>query len=98
MSDHLIVLTAERKQRRDNMCQSDKDGAEKNLEKIMQNYIVLPVDDDTTNGEIIEMLFPNEEKHEIFVNDVVFVFYARMFRLPKCWWDAPYKAESEDKE
>lgn len=77
------------------MCQSDKDGAEKNLEKIMQNYIVLPVDDDTTNGEIIEMLFPNEEKYEFFVNDVVFVLYAGVFRLPKAWWDAPYKEGKE---
>lgn len=39
-----------------------------------------------TNGEIIQALFPNIDKTFANVIDL------------NLWWNAPYKAESEDKE
>ena len=48
-----------------------------------------------TNGEVIKAAFPNIplDSDDYFVRDM----YDNI-RCWKDWWNAPYKAESEDKE
>ena len=46
-----------------------------------------------TNGDVIKAMFPNRE-----VFDGYAVVYYDHIRVDKLFWNAPYKAESEDKE
>ena len=57
------------------------------------NAIVIP--EGATNGDVIKAMFPNFHTDEM--SHTIWVGYDDMsFR--KEWWNAPYKAESEDKE
>ena len=48
--------------------------------------------DGMTNGEVIKALFPNET---MFEQTETCTYYGNM-RFDTSWWNAPYKAESED--
>lgn len=62
------------------------------------NAIVIPKG--ATNGDVIEAMFPNInqnpnpfiECYDFYVNGVT------VMKTDKEWWNAPYKAESEDNE
>ena len=52
-----------------------------------------------TNGEVIQALFPHVEVNDILFDEVVKTNLDKgIVPLSKRWWNAPYKAESEDKE
>lgn len=51
--------------------------------------------DGMTNGEVVQELFPNP--HISIRSYTVWVGYDSM-SFTREWWDAPYKAESEDNE
>ena len=48
----------------------------------------------TTNGDVIKALFPNKLKLVEVIGDAC-VYYDLM-RFDKNWWNAPYKADSEE--
>lgn len=72
----------------------------KELDAISQNYRETLQDIGVTNGEVLKTIFPNVEispnpytpSVDLFVGDIL------MMRVYRYWWNAPYKAESEDKE
>lgn len=50
-----------------------------------------PLPQNATNGDVIKAVFPNEHFMEMYA------YVACGFTLfDKNWWNAPYKAESED--
>jgi hypothetical protein len=51
--------------------------------------------DGMTNGEVIQALFPNETT---FDETATCTYYGNMMRFYTKWWNAPYKAESEDEK
>ena len=58
-----------------------------------------PLPKNATNGDMINALFPNAK--EITVDGgypLNYIIEGEWHRNLKDWWDAPYKAESEDKE
>lgn len=64
------------------------------------NAIIIP--QNATNGDVIKLLFPQIESKT--TNGLVKVYYldssneADDITIFEEWWNAPYKAESEDKE
>jgi len=58
------------------------------LEQAECDTIVINLDETTTNGDVIKTLFPDKASFN--------GGYGSYF--DKEWWNAPYKAESEDKE
>ena len=64
--------------------------------------------DNLTNGDVIKAMYPNARVGEIFPacnsDEVYYVFIEKVngvtneMRVMKSWWNAPYKAESENKE
>ena len=61
----------------------------------------IPIPDNATNGDIIKALFPKAEIHDWASEDAYIDIYGVDYEaLTVCrkWWNAPYKAESEDKE
>ena len=57
------------------------------------NGTLLP--DNATNGDMIKAMFPNAE-YEVRECVVIFTFGGVKRELPIGWWNAPYKAESEE--
>ena len=64
-----------------------------------------PIPDNATNGEVIKAMFPNVSIHYHKANELVDDYVS--VNIKDCdtqqdysaeWWNAPYKAESEDKE
>ena len=51
--------------------------------------------DGMTNGEVIDSLFQNTDMYHTYHN---LDFTLRELVFTDEWWDAPYKAESEDKK
>lgn len=64
------------------------------MAKAIRKGILLPKN--ATNGDIIRAMFPKAEVIE--KRAVVMVGISRMIVFDFDWWNAPYKAESEDKE
>lgn len=53
---------------------------------------------EVTNGDVIKAIFPNIDIEQI--EDIIDVYGMSKCRVTydTDWWNAPYKAESEDKE
>ena len=49
---------------------------------------------EVTNGEVIKAIFPNE----LLTSTTSTLWWGDNMSFNKDWWNAPYKAESEDKE
>ena len=59
---------------------------------------ILP--ENATNGDVIKAIFPNVEIARIQANCVIIWIDKPWIKceISNHWWNAPYKAESEDKE
>ena len=71
-----------------------------NLMNIIDDAI--PIPDNATNGDVIKAMFPNTEVDDYDygkdpVIDVYGIDNTEYITLRKAWWNAPYKAESENK-
>lgn len=64
--------------------------------KAMPVVNAIPIPENPTNGDVIKVLFPNAKVVE--TNTVVGIGIDGTTTFNKDWWNAPYKAESEDKE
>jgi len=68
------------------------EAVQKAVEELKENYIWIP--EGMTNGEVIQAVFPNISVYEhgstYSVNNE--------YNFNATWWNAPYKAESEDKQ
>lgn len=74
------------------------------VDNISQNVLTIPIPTNATNGDVIKAMFPN-----IDFTEMAFTVHASTkvtsngvkggisYDFWKEWWDAPYKAESEDK-
>lgn len=56
----------------------------------VKNGVVIP--DDATNGDVIRILFPDEEFH---IDDGTCV-YIGLMRFDSRWWNAPYNGGNEN--
>lgn len=66
---------------------------------ICENFTLLP--NNATNGEAIKAMFPNIETTGHFIkteHDVIrhYLIGEEILRCSDSWWNAPYKAESEE--
>lgn len=71
------------------------------MHRAIKEGVVLP--NNATNGEVIKAMFPNVKTigHPIKTeNDSIrnHAIGEEILRCSDSWWNAPYKAESEDKE
>ncbi len=64
-------------------------------------YLMIPLPDGATNGDVIKALFPNVPVDNFFQDTIS--FYPLMpngltdeIHFDECWWNAPYKKESEE--
>ena len=55
----------------------------------------IPIPKDATNGDVIKTILPFVE---VIENDYGVFINVQNILLDKDWWNAKYKAESEDKE
>jgi hypothetical protein len=57
----------------------------------------IPIPEGATNGDMIKAMFPSSEVREIMDDLVHYTLdgYVGAY-IPKDWWNAPYKAESEE--
>ena len=54
-----------------------------------------PIPDNATNGDVIKAMFPTAD---ISLNDSCFEGVVNKYGFDMKWWNAPYKAESENDE
>lgn len=62
--------------------------------KIIKDDVVYNIEDNATNGDMIKAIFPNE----LLTSITSTLWWGDNMSFNKDWWNAPYKAESEDKE
>jgi len=68
------------------------------IESISSKCISIPIDENITNGDVIKALFPNASVYIDVFNNIHMNFDNDMPEIVyyKEWWNAPYKAESEE--
>ena len=66
----------------------------------LEDATLIIIPDNATNGDVIKAMFPNIEtfEEEDVPQNIYFSIEGDVLCLRKEWWNAPYKAESEDKE
>lgn len=62
-------------------------------------YKMIPTDGSMTNGDVIKTLFPFVTKHISHSENNIYIdspIQATILAFDRHWWNAPYKAESEE--
>lgn len=69
------------------------DAVQQAVKEIKEQYVWIPKDG-LTNGEVIKALFPDISVN--IIDRAIFSMHDGYGSFDKHWWNAPYKAESEE--
>lgn len=72
------------------------------IDRISQAVLSIPISENTTNGDMMKAIFPQIETRPGFADSITKVYNLGtddcedFYLFDTDWWNAPYKAESEE--